>query len=264
MIGLTQEKSIELGLLCGGSLNSLNGLDSRDALTNNLTYKDYPRPLAGVLAQYNFTNLFSIKSKLLYHIKAGGTTETLLNENQNVLTDFHYVTLPVLAQFNLSKNRWGFFCNTGFYLGSLIKAESVYRESKDHYKEEQPLKNFNKLDFGLILGYGVSFQISDRIRIFVESSLDYGITNASKVELVNKDIMLTKATTGALGLTYSIWNSKNKKKIFNGTGVLDCPDYNESSETKKKTKWRLILYKDGEKIGRKSKKGKSKLFKKKN
>ena len=51
--------------------------------------------------------------------------------------------------------------------------------------------------------------------------------------------------------------------------TLDCPDYDETppdSNQKKKTKWRLVLYKDGEKVGRKSKKakkGKSRLFKKK-
>ena len=33
---------------------------------------------------------------------------------------------------------------------------------------------------------------------------------------------------------------------------------------KKKSKWRLVLYKDGKKIGGKTKRGKSRLFKKKN
>ena len=56
---------------------------------------------------------------------------------------------------------------------------------------------------------------------------------------------------------------------FNGTSTLDCPDYNESElessiKEKTKSKWRLVLYKDGKKIGRKPKKGKSRLFKKKN
>ena len=57
------------------------------------------------------------------------------------------------------------------------------------------------------------------------------------------------------------------KKTFNGTSTLKCADYNESSsetKEKKKSKWRLVLYKDGNKVGGKSKKGKSRLFKKKN
>jgi hypothetical protein len=65
-----------------------------------------------------------------------------------------------------------------------------------------------------------------------------------------------------------ILSSCRSKKTFNGTSTLKCADYDSSPSAlkeKKKSKWRLILYKDGEKVfGKKSKKGKSRLFKKKN
>lgn len=59
---------------------------------------------------------------------------------------------------------------------------------------------------------------------------------------------------------------RTKKKTFNGTSTLKCTDYDESSniKNKSKSKWRLVLYKDGKKVGKKSRKGKSRLFKKKN
>lgn len=59
---------------------------------------------------------------------------------------------------------------------------------------------------------------------------------------------------------------RTKKKTFNGTSTLKCADYDRSStktKQKKKTKWSLVLYKDGDKVGGKTKKGKSRLFKKK-
>ena len=59
---------------------------------------------------------------------------------------------------------------------------------------------------------------------------------------------------------------RTKKKTFNGTSTLKCADYDVSStktKEKKKTKWSLVLYKDGDKVGGKTKKGKSRLFKKK-
>jgi len=59
---------------------------------------------------------------------------------------------------------------------------------------------------------------------------------------------------------------RTKKKTFNGTSTLKCTDYDGSSiKTKqnKKTKWSLVLYKDGDRVGGKAKKGKSRLFKKK-
>ena len=67
----------------------------------------------------------------------------------------------------------------------------------------------------------------------------------------------------------SLWfftSCQIKKKTFNGTSTLKCADHEESAKIKqkKKTKWRLVLYKDGTKVSGKSKKGKSRLFKKKN
>ena len=68
-------------------------------------------------------------------------------------------------------------------------------------------------------------------------------------------------------LSVLMLSSCRTKKTFNGTSTLECTDYDGSSSTtkpKKKSKWRLVLYKDGNKVGKKSKKGKSRLFKKKN
>ena len=68
-------------------------------------------------------------------------------------------------------------------------------------------------------------------------------------------------------LSVLILSSCRTKKTFNGTSTLKCADYDGSSseiKEKKKSKWRLVLYKDGNKVGGKSKKGKSRLFKKKN
>ena len=265
MIGFGQEKSFELGLLFGGSLNSLKGEPE--------FAKKTLRPTGGFLVQYNFNNRFSIKSKLLYHIKGGRKTSLLEVEpdlgtglaEYNHLLDLHYVTLPLLAQLNFGKNKWRFFCNTGVYLGYLIKVENIFEGEVTEVGNmeiwEKPFENYNKLDFGLMLGYGVSFQISERIKIFLESSFDHGLTNTSAIE--SNGIILTQAMTGTLGLTY---NFPIKKKIFNGTSTLKCAEYNDNPLTtkeKKKSKWRLVLYKDGKKIGGKSKKRKSGLFRKK-
>ena len=101
MIGFGQDKSFELGLLYGGSLNSLNG-------EPEFTEKTL-RPTGGFLVQYNFNNRFSIKSKLLYHIKGGRRTLVDAFGEHDHRLDFHYVTLPLLAQWNFGKNKWRFF-----------------------------------------------------------------------------------------------------------------------------------------------------------
>jgi hypothetical protein len=68
-------------------------------------------------------------------------------------------------------------------------------------------------------------------------------------------------------LSVFVFSSCRTKKTFNGTSTLKCADYDDSPtkpNKKKKSKWSLVLYKDGKKVGKKSKKGKSRLFKKKN
>ena len=69
-------------------------------------------------------------------------------------------------------------------------------------------------------------------------------------------------------LSVLIITSCRTKKTFNGTTTLDCPDYNPTKsenkeETNKKTKWKLVLYKDGERVAGSKKRGKSRLFKNK-
>ena len=62
-----------------------------------------------------------------------------------------------------------------------------------------------------------------------------------------------------------LFSCRSRKKTFNGTDTLNCANHEERQaiKQKKKSKWRLVLYKDGEKVAGKSKKGKSRLFKKK-
>lgn len=70
-------------------------------------------------------------------------------------------------------------------------------------------------------------------------------------------------TTLVLSL-FLLASCSTKKQVFTGTETLNCPNYSEDKKkhkTSKKTKWRLVLYKDGKKVGKKSRRGKSKLFK---
>tara|TARA_B100000287_G_C19989209_1_gene525809 strand:- start:181 stop:429 length:249 start_codon:yes stop_codon:yes gene_type:complete len=65
-------------------------------------------------------------------------------------------------------------------------------------------------------------------------------------------------------LTTLLITSCKTKKVFTATESLDCADFDQeqiAQKAKKKSKWRLVLYKDGEKVLGKSKKTKkSKLF----
>ena len=78
-------------------------------------------------------------------------------------------------------------------------------------------------------------------------------------KLLNKYVVI-------LVLVVFCFSSCRTKKTFNGTAKLECTDFDNNpkeGEEKKKTKWRLVLYKDGKKVSGKTKKGKSRLFKNK-
>jgi hypothetical protein len=103
-----QDNSYELGLLFGGSFNSFYG--DTEFTKNTL------QPAGGFLMQYNFNNRFSVKSKLLYHIKGGSkvTIPRVLQAAGSIpgwkhRLDLHYVKMPFLAQWNFGKNKWSFF-----------------------------------------------------------------------------------------------------------------------------------------------------------
>tara|TARA_Y100001978_G_scaffold199144_1_gene212907 strand:+ start:152 stop:385 length:234 start_codon:yes stop_codon:yes gene_type:complete len=58
--------------------------------------------------------------------------------------------------------------------------------------------------------------------------------------------------------------SCRSKKTFNGTAELPCPDHDGVNiDEERKSKWRLVLYKDGRSVFGKKKRGKTKLFKNK-
>ncbi len=60
-------------------------------------------------------------------------------------------------------------------------------------------------------------------------------------------------------LSVFVITSCRTKKTFNGTSTLPCPEYNADpteDKVKTKSKWRLVLYKDGKRVGGKSKKKK--------
>ena len=60
-------------------------------------------------------------------------------------------------------------------------------------------------------------------------------------------------------LSVFIITSCRTKKTFNGTSTLPCPEYSTDpteEKIKSKSKWRLVLYKDGKRVGGKSEKKK--------
>ena len=61
----------------------------------------------------------------------------------------------------------------------------------------------------------------------------------------------------------TLLGSCKSKKVFNGTSSLDCTTFESEvaqKEHKKQSKYKLLLLKDGQRVFKKNKRGKSSLF----
>ncbi len=130
----------------------------------------------GAMADYYFSDRWSIKAKLIYDQKgwSNGFIRDLDTGN-DFTTDFNldYLTVPVMANWHFgSKRNW--YLNFGLYSGFLINAEDS-RFGVD-------LKDgFKSVDVGLAFGIGVKIPVSDKLKISLEYDGQSGFTDIFKV-----------------------------------------------------------------------------------
>tara|TARA_Y100000589_G_scaffold309927_1_gene327849 strand:- start:492 stop:1469 length:978 start_codon:yes stop_codon:yes gene_type:complete len=209
------ENSFEIGVVFGStSSNTISDWD----LQNGFNVTSMQRKNGGLMLQYNISDLLSVNSKLLYQVKGWHlkgdniiiTTPELelpdgglrsFDIDQSVYN--HYISLPILMQIN-SGNKIRGTINTGFYTSYLLDVieiieqsyidttirvvlgDNIIVEEQDKNKgnpqrtDTDPIDGYNRLDFGLVLGVGVSYIINDKIRLSFESNLEYGLINKYK------------------------------------------------------------------------------------
>jgi opacity protein-like surface antigen len=164
--GYSQNKGdIELGVGAGINFTNVSSYDGED----NAAYLTALN--AGISGEYYFSDRWGLKSKLIYENK-GWSNGTISFGNSDIIeSDFvlTYITLPVMANWHFgSKRNW--YLNFGPYVGFLVDAEDS--------KLELDLKDaFNSTDFGLALGIGYKFEISDRTKLYIEYDGQAGLSD---------------------------------------------------------------------------------------
>jgi opacity protein-like surface antigen len=147
-------------------------------------------PLMGfniaLLADYYFSDRWSIKGKLIYDQK--GWANGFINFEQlyynpqydpiiygTIITDFNldYITIPVMANWHFGKKR-NWYLNFGPYVGFLVAA----KDSKLKYTFNEEFQN---TDIGLALGIGVKIPVSDKLKIYFEYEEQDGFVDTYKI-----------------------------------------------------------------------------------
>ena len=129
---------------------------------------------AAVSADMALSDRWSIKAKLIYDQKGWG--DDLYYQagltTSNYTYHLNYVTLPIMANWHFGRTRhW--YLNFGPYAGFLISA-------KETTTNTDVKSSFNNKDFGLAAGIGYKFEITDNIKLFIESDGQSGVTNIFK------------------------------------------------------------------------------------
>ena len=217
--------------LLGVCLNSVNGqttkieigLEGGPGVTyfyGNKQSKDYIKPIiggyVGVLFQYHFSRVFSIKTGCSYERK--GANFNFENEyfNTDYMYHLNYITVPALIQAEFG-TKVRFFINTGPYFSYLVSQKYIGKNSPSgtgdwliiSASSEQNLINY---DFGVDAEIGMKIPVSKELAITVSLTDHLGLLNTKKQLLLTNTLLdpvnsdntsFNNSAFIVLGLTYS-------------------------------------------------------------
>lgn len=158
-------------------------------------YQEMIRPGFGVVAQFQTNSWFTVQAELNYDPKGASysrvtTSESFFTEEYNNFEEnLNYLTLPVMARFDIGKkNR--IFGYTGAYLGYLLSANItgqyvIYNNFDPDDRQETNVdrdykSDIDNFDFGAILGVGFDFTISEKYILFADGRFNWGWANVAQ------------------------------------------------------------------------------------
>jgi hypothetical protein len=168
---------------------------------------------AGLTLDYFINKHFSLKSGLKYERKG---TKTYWGINADLaepvsyvdkIINFDYLILPVSVSFS-TKGDIKFYFDAGVYTGFLVNQnEFICARENSPARIEYNYDKVKKLDFGLDIGSGLIFPLTDKI------TFDFGIFISAGLININKNysiygyghgVMRTNSDGFQLGLKYNL------------------------------------------------------------
>jgi hypothetical protein len=132
-------------------------------------------------AQFNFNSKLAIVSGLAYEQKGYIQTPKeyyirFLGFDEKYRVDLRFLNLPVMVRYTIGNGKFKGYGNLGGYLGFLVNSR-VY-EVGTNYKNGYLNTNAKKLeniDFGVVLGLGLSYELLKRLCVTFELRDNYGL-----------------------------------------------------------------------------------------
>ncbi len=198
---LAQTSKWTIGLEGGPALSSLRGNDV-------ISDMHMPRLalFAGPTLQYTINPKFSIKTGLAYELK-GSMIEFILYDaigqalgTQNVFMDYQYLTIPLLCRYHIGKIKsvQGFI-NAGPYASYLLSAEQRFPGNETDLNSSH-----YDVDMGFVAGAGAVIPLNSKWSLSAEVRNQLGLTNISKMTMVNNGALKHNSLQMLFGLQYQL------------------------------------------------------------
>jgi hypothetical protein len=181
IVSVTSAQNIKIGVNAGGTFSGFRGLE-----VPTLNYGPGFGFLGGLTFEYQLSERLSLCVNPAYHRKsnkAKSQYETKSNfddpwivHDQTITFNYDYVSMPIMAKYSVGTE--GFFIDGGLFVAYLLKSEA--KSKSDPPLEGQPdptistTSGNNKLDFGLSVGMGKSFQLGGSNALVIELRDDLG------------------------------------------------------------------------------------------
>lgn len=155
----------------------------------NSNYKTNLGPVFGIVGQLQTNDWFSIQAEVNYDVWGTKYNQVVddgviyKTEYKDIVQDANYLTVPILAKFDLGEKQ-RVFAYTGLYFGFLLSAtiegtevitnkydpEDVTSTPVDRdYKDD-----INNFDMGAVLGLGADFRLSNSMSLFIDGRYNWG------------------------------------------------------------------------------------------
>jgi hypothetical protein len=180
----------ELGGNIGLNIGNVSTIDNQSNASSRIAFN------IGISGEYYFSDRWGLKTKLIYDSK-GWSDGFITDENLDIFsTDFilSYVTLPIMANWHFGSTR-NWYLNFGPYIGFLTSA-------KDSELDLDLKDGFASTDFGLALGIGYKFEISDKAKLFFEFDGQSGFTDI--FEMNDGDAIRNIRSSLNLGILFNL------------------------------------------------------------
>lgn len=149
--------------------------------TENLNNKVRTAFNAGVIAEYYFSDRWSLRSGLLYDSKGTIVTQS----GEDFIDKLNYIALPIHANWHFGSNR-NWFLNFGPTLGFIASAKADVPNGEIDIKDQLA----STFDVGLSVGIGYKFDVSDDTQLYIQYQGYSGF-----ISVIDADFSVLNATS---------------------------------------------------------------------